>query len=141
MPAFFIVDGIAILAGGWITNIAPAYLIKILSGIAFIALGIYILISKREEVGNKYYSKNPFLSGFTLIFLSEWGDKTQIASILFAAKYDIVMVMAGVMIALTLISIMAIFIGKFISTKIKERTMTKIAGVLFIMMGIIFFVL
>ena len=139
--AFFVVDGIAILAGGWITNIVPAYLIKILSGIAFIALGIYILLSKREETGSKYYSKNPFLMGFTLIFLSEWGDKTQIASVLFATKYDIVMVLAGVMVALTLISIMAILIGKFISTRIKERTMTKIAGTLFIVMGIIFLVI
>ena len=79
--------------------------------------------------------------GFTLIFLSEWVNKTQIASVLFATKYDIVMVLAGVMVALTLISIMAILIGKFISTRIKERTMTKIAGTLFIVMGIIFLVI
>lgn len=137
--AFLVVDGIAILAGGWITNIVPTSLIRILSGIIFIIFGVMILRSKKGEIKSKYYSKNPFYSGFTLIFLSEWGDKTQIASGLLATTYNGLMVLMGVMIALTLISIMAIYFGKFISSKIKEKTITKIAGILFIAIGISFF--
>ena len=46
------------------------------------------------------------------------------------------MVLMGVMIALTLLSIMAIYLGKFISSKIEEKTITRIAGHLFIIIGI-----
>ena len=41
--AFLIVDGIAILAGDWITNIVPISSVKILSGAIFIIFGILIL--------------------------------------------------------------------------------------------------
>ena len=92
---------------------------------------------KKEEVKNKYYSKSPVYSGFALIFLAEWGDKTQIASGLFATQYNGLMVLIGVMTALTLLSIVAIYLGKFISNKIEEKTITKIAGILFILIGIL----
>ena len=137
--AFWIVDGIAILVGEWITNIVPISLVKILSGIIFIIFGILMLRRKKKEIKSKYYFKNPFYSGFALIFLSEWGDKTQIASGLFATKYNGLMVLIGVMIALTLLSILAIYLGKFISSKIEGIIITKIAGILFILIGVSFF--
>lgn len=139
MLAFLVVDGIAILAGEWITNILPTSLIKISCCVIFIIFGLLILITKKEEIKSKYCPKGPFYSGFVLIFLAEWGDKTQIASALFATKYNGLMVLTGVMTALTLLSIMAIYLGKFISSKIKEECITKIAGILFIIIGISFF--
>jgi putative Ca2+/H+ antiporter (TMEM165/GDT1 family) len=137
--AFLIVDGTAILVGEWITNIVPINLVKMLSGVIFIIFGILILRSDKGENKIKCYSKNQFYSGFTLIFLSEWGDKTQIASGLFATKYNGLLVLIGVMIALTLLSIMAIYLGKVISSKIERKRITKIAGILFILLGISFF--
>ena len=138
--AFLIVDGIAILAGEWITHIAPKSLIKILSGAIFIIFGLLMLRNKREEIKTKYHFENPFYSGFILIFVSEWGDKTQIAAGLFATKYNGLMVLIGVVIALSLLSLMAIYLGKFVSNKVNRETITKIAGILFIVMGMSFFV-
>lgn len=139
IAAFLVVDGIAILAGGWITNILDANLIKIVSGAVFIIFGVIILRGEKEEIKSRYYSKRPFYSAFALIFLAEWGDKTQIASALFATKYNGFMVLAGVMTALTLLSLMTIYLGKFISGKIDEKKITKIAGILFVVIGISFF--
>ncbi len=139
MLAFLLVDGIAILAGEWIASVVPASLIKVVSGIIFIVFGVFILKSKKEEIETKSYPRNPVYSGFALVFLSEWGDKTQIASALFATTYNGLMVLTGVMVALTLLSIVAIYLGKFISSKIDEKTITRIAGVLFIVIGVSFF--
>ena len=139
MLAFLVVDGIAILAGQWITTVLPSGLIKILSGAIFIIFGILILRNKEEEIKSKYYSKGPFYSGFALIFLAEWGDKTQIASGLFATQYNGLMVLIGVMTALFLLSVVAIYLGKFVSSRIEEKTITKIAGILFILIGMSFF--
>jgi putative Ca2+/H+ antiporter (TMEM165/GDT1 family) len=123
MLAFLIVDGIAILAGEWITDVAPGGVIKMISGTVFIIFGFLTLIfrNKREVTKTKYHFENPFYSGFILIFVSEWGDKTQIATGLFATRYNGLMVLTGVIIALSLLSVIAIYSGKFISEKVNRE--------------------
>lgn len=69
--------------------------------------------------------------------IAELGDKTQITSGLFAAQYNSLLVLTGVMTALTLLSILAIYLGKLISAKISQNTISKIAGIVFILLGIL----
>ena len=139
--AFFIVDGTAILAGEGIAHLVPVNLLNILSGSVFIFWGFAILFFRNEkaETKSRYYLEHPFYSGFILIFVAEWGDKTQIAAGLLATRYDGLMVLVGVMIALCFLSIIAIYLGKFISDKADRATLTKITGFLFISMGVLFF--
>ncbi len=139
--AFLIVDGFAVLACSWTTNIIPVSFLKISAGIIFIIYGVLILKGNEVKDDGKLYSRNPFLSGFVLILITEWGDKTQVASGLCAIKYNALMVLTGTMIALTLLSIMAIYLGKFVSNKVNKKTMTKIAGIVFILIGISSFLL
>jgi putative Ca2+/H+ antiporter (TMEM165/GDT1 family) len=73
--------------------------------------------------------------------MMEWGDKTQIASALFAAKYNPIMVLLGSMMALTALSVIAVYLGKIISSKVDSKLITRIAGIAFIIIGISFFVL
>lgn len=136
--AFLIVDGVAIMLGSWITNMVPAHVLKLVSAAVFIGFGILILRNSKEEKEEEASFKNPFISGFTMIFLSEWGDKTQIASALFAVEYNALMVLVGVMTALTLLSIIAIYLGKFISGRIDRKLITRIAGIVFIIIGVSF---
>lgn len=140
MLAFLITDGIAILLGTWVTSIVPILYLKFISGIIFIIIGIFMLVMKEEEIKSKYKSKNPFILGFVIIMISEWGDKTQIAAGLFATQYNGYLVLLGVMISLTVLSLMAIYLGKYISDKIESKTISVIAGILFIIIGITFFV-
>jgi len=135
--AFLIVDGVAILLGSWIMNIVPVNWLKISSGIIFIIFGVLILTENEARGESKFRSKNSFLSGFIMIFVSEWGDKTQITSGLFAAQYNSWMVLAGVMTGLTLLSTIAIYLGKFISNKVDKKVITRIAGIAFILIGIL----
>lgn len=135
--AFLIVDGTAILLGSWIMNIIPINWLTTVSGFIFILFGVLILREKETTKESKLHFKNSFLSGFILIFMSEWGDKTQIASGLFATQYNSLMVLVGVMTALTLLSIIAIYLGKIISDRIDKKLITKTAGTAFILIGII----
>lgn len=139
MLAFLLADGFAILVGSWVTSVVPVHLVKLISGVVFILFGVLIL--KRgaaAEDGGDLSPKNAFLSGFSMIFLSEWGDKTQIASALFAAEYDPRAVFVGVMTALALLSIMAVYLGRFLSGRIDRGLITKIAGFAFILIGLSF---
>jgi len=139
MFAFLIVDGVAVLVGTWVTNVVPISLLKIFSGIIFIILGGLLLNQHQRKEEIRLYWGNSFLSGFTLIFITEWGDKTQITSGIFATQYNPFLVLTGAVAALALLSGMAVYLGKFISNKVDKRLMTKIAGILFMLMGISFF--
>ena len=139
MLAFLLVDGFAILVGSWVTNVIPLHLVKLLSGAVFILFGIMTLRGDQEEEEEGSLSpRNAFVSGFSMIFLSEWGDKTQIASALFATEYDPRLVFVGVMTALLILSILAIYLGKFLASRIDRRLITKAAGIVFLLIGISF---
>jgi putative Ca2+/H+ antiporter (TMEM165/GDT1 family) len=133
------VDGIAIAVGSWVTSIIPLQIVKIISGIMFIAFGLVMLIRKEKEVEQKKVYDNAFISGFLLILFAEWGDKTQIASGLFGTKYDAVMVLCGTMAALAVVSSMAIYFGKIIAGRLNKKLLIRVAAVIFIIMGIVFF--
>jgi len=138
--AFTIVDGVAILAGTWITTVIPIDYLKIISAIVFIIIGIFMLISKDgEEKETK--QRNPFFAAFLLIMLTEWGDKTQIAAAIFATRYNGLFVFIGTMTALTILSLIAIFFGKIISKRLNKKIVNKIAGIVFIILGITFILL
>ena len=138
--AFVIVDGIAIIAGSWITSIVPVDYLKIISAIVFIIIGIFMLISKDGEE-KETTQKNPFIAAFLLIMLTEWGDKTQIAAAIFATQYDAIFVFIGTITALLILSLIAIFFGKVISTRLNKKIVNKIAGIIFIILGITFIIL
>ncbi len=136
--AFIIVDGAAILAGEWLANIVPEKIVKVFAAVIFIIVGIFILLFDRERKKRNFQINNPFYLGFGLVFLAEWGDKTQIASALFATKYNGFMVFIGVILALTIVSSAAIFLSIYISKILKEKTLNRIAGFLFIWIGFSF---
>lgn len=139
MISFLIVDGIAIAAGSWITQVVPIGYLKIVSGIIFIVLGLFMLINKKEGTEKSKRFNNPFIMAFFLILLTEWGDKTQIAAALFATRYNPLMVFIGTILALFILSMIAIFFGKLIFERIPKKTMNRIAGFMFLIIGIIFF--
>ena len=137
MLAFLITDGIAILLGSWVTELIPIYLVKLISGTIFILFGILALKEKqKEEEESRLHSGNILVSGFSLIFLSEWGDKTQIASALFAMEYDPIPVLIGVMAALFVLTVMAIYLGRIISERVDRNLISRAAGVVFLTIGL-----
>jgi len=138
--AFLMVDGIAIVAGNLISSVVEVTILKPISGIVFIIFGVYMLLNKKEEKEEKKYDKNIFVSAFLMIFLTEWGDKTQVAAALFATQYNALFVLIGTMLALSILSLMAIFFGKVLSIRLNQRLMKKIAGVVFIILGLICFI-
>lgn len=136
MLAFLLADGFAILVGSYVDAVVPVTTVRALSGLVFIVFGVSILRGEAEEEAPQSLSaRSAFISGFSMIFLSEWGDKTQIASALFATEYDPHLVLAGVMIALFILTMMAIFLGKYLSHRIDRKLMSRVAGVIFLLIG------
>ena len=103
-------------------------------------MGLYVLLKREEEKVKTEKGKEPFLASFSLIALSETGDKTQIAIIFLAASFhDSLGTFIGAMIAETALTGMAIFAGKKIAGRIKMHWIKYLSGVIFILLGFVSF--
>lgn len=141
MAAFALVDGASIFIGAAAPRLIPVSTVKIVLGILFIMGGLYMLLSKEKEGPAEVSDlKNPFLLGFVMIFTAELGDKTQIASGIFGARFPVLPVLAGTLTALGLLSALSIAAGSWLSSKIPGAKLQKAAAVIFIVMGIFCFI-
>ena len=71
-----------------------------------------------------------------MTFLAEWGDRSQISTILLAAKHNPLIIFVSVVMAHCLCSLGAILCGKLLSEKISERQVNLIGGIIFFVFGI-----
>jgi len=139
ISAFIVADGIAVILGDFLAKFIPN--IKSITGIVFILCGIAILFKQKSKEENECaIGEYSFLSGFGLMLISEMGDKTQLVSGLFATKYDPLLVFIGAVSALALLSTITIYLGKYIVKRIDERTVSKVAAIIFILIGLASFI-
>jgi len=75
---------------------------------------------------------------FTSVFIAELGDKTQLATMLFASDKDTskLMVFIGASLALVVTSAIGVMAGSVISQYVSEKTLSYLAGFGFIIIGI-----
>jgi putative Ca2+/H+ antiporter (TMEM165/GDT1 family) len=78
------------------------------------------------------------LTTFALVFLAELGDKTQLATLLFAADKDVNkwLVFIGASLALVATSAIGVLAGAAISQYVSARTLHVIAGLGFVLIGL-----
>jgi len=75
---------------------------------------------------------------FSAVFIAELGDKTQLATMLFAADREVSKwtVFAGASLALVLASAIGVLAGSAISQYVSERQLHYVAGIGFIAIGV-----
>lgn len=73
-----------------------------------------------------------FIQAFTMTFLAEWGDRSQIATVVLAAREEIIGVIIGGVLGHALCTGLAVLGGRMIATKISVRTVTLAGGVVFL---------
>ena len=78
-----------------------------------------------------------FLTIFAAVFVAELGDKTQLATMLFAADKEVskLTVFLASSLALVVAAAIGVLAGSLLSTFISEKTLSIIAGVGFISIG------
>jgi putative Ca2+/H+ antiporter (TMEM165/GDT1 family) len=78
------------------------------------------------------------LTVFAAVFVAELGDKTQLATMLFAADKQVskLTVFAGASLALVLASAIGVLAGSAISHYVSEKTLNYVAGTGFVVIGV-----
>lgn len=137
LAAFFIVDGLSALLGGELLSLLPESAIRIISSVAFIAFGVYSLVRREEDGCACEAAGVSFIKTFSLVAFMELGDKTNLLSIILAAKMrNPLIALIGIMMAFAIISGMGVFFGNMILRVIPKKYLQKAAAITFIALGI-----
>ena len=99
-----------------------------------------MLLRKTEEESPeqaKPSARAGFIAAFSLIAISEMGDKTQIATLLLSVKYQsFLAVFLGSLAALSFATLIGILVAGRLHTLIPARFIRPASGILFILLGI-----
>lgn len=77
-----------------------------------------------------------FTQAFTLTFLAEWGDRSQIATIALASSQNPFGVVVGGLAGHAFCTGMAVIGGRMLAARISEKTVAIIGGVLFLFFAV-----
>lgn len=76
------------------------------------------------------------MQAFTMTFLAEWGDRSQLTTIILSARENVYGVIAGGIIGHSICTGLAVIGGRMIAQKISVRTVTLIGGVVFLLFAV-----
>ena len=77
-----------------------------------------------------------FIQAFTMTFLAEWGDRSQLATIVLAARENVSAVVIAGVLGHAFCTGLAVLGGRMIAQKISVRTVTIVGGVVFILFAV-----
>ncbi|XP_023175782.1 GDT1-like protein 3 isoform X1 [Drosophila hydei] len=88
--------------------------------------------SKVQRRGATYFTMRIFAQAFTMTFLAEWGDRSQLTTIILAASKDVYGVIVGGILGHCICTGLAVIGGRLVASKISVRTVTIVGGIVFI---------
>ena len=124
--------------GAWIATWIPGEILKWIVAVAFFAFGLWAL--KPDELGEDpaMPAAGVFLATMVAFFLVEMGDKTQLATIALAARYDsLVAVVLGTTLGMMLANAPAVWIGEKLAHRVNMKLMRWTAAALFWVLGVL----
>lgn len=129
---------IAVAAGGIIYAYIPVTFIVVFSGAFFIFIGIWTYFIPERVENQKDVKRSGFVQAAVLTFVSELGDKTQIAAMLLSASFGMpFVVLAGAVLAMFVNHSIAVFFGSRFLSRIPEVWLKRISSFVFVVIGIL----
>ncbi len=126
---------LAVEVGVWLTTFVSMNTIQIIAAMSFIFFGLWTIRGDElEDCGPDKYS--PFWTVTIAFFIAEMGDKTQLATVALAAKFnDIIPVWMGTTVGMMIANAFGIIVGVTLGKQIPERLVKWVSAVIFIFFG------
>lgn len=137
-----VLNGLAVLAGGFVSTVVPTWLIRLIAGAAFLFFAATTLKGDDDEEENVKDRKIKFapLSVFCTFFVAELGDKTQLTAITFGANEGLsaaVVVWLACSLGLFAADVIGLLIGYLLKSKAPEGILNTVAFFIFSIFGIL----
>lgn len=128
---------LAAWVGETVAQFIPANYLRWGLAAIFIIFAFWILIPDKEGDAREHGHWGAFLTTVVSFFIAEMGDKTQLATVALAARYqDIVMVTIGTTLGMMVSNGLAVFFGDKITQRISMKWIRIFSCVLFIAFGV-----
>ena len=140
--AILVLNGLAVLAGGFVSEFIPDWLIKTAAALAFLYFAASTIAGDDDdeaEEGGKSKIKFAPLAVFCTFFLAELGDKTQLTAITFGANEGIesaLVVWIGCSLGLFAADILGMLVGYLLKSKTPDGLLNTIAFIIFFVFGV-----
>ena len=137
--AFAILNLLAVLFGAAVAAWLPEWLVTLAVAVLFAAFGISALRYQEEDEDENVEEKaghGIVATTFLLIFLAEFGDKTQLAVAGLGSTGEPTAVWAGATAALALTSALGVFAGRKLLNRLPLKWIHRISGVFFLLLAV-----
>ena len=124
--AILVLNGLAVLAGGLVSEFIPAWLIKVIAALAFLYFAASTLAGSNDEEDEAAADPESGLHRLRFsvpFFVAELGDKTQLTAITFGANEGMssaLIVWLGCSLGLFLADILGMLLGYLLKSKIRK---------------------
>jgi putative Ca2+/H+ antiporter (TMEM165/GDT1 family) len=141
LTATLVNHGLAGAVGTFVTHWLGESTLRWILGASFIAMAIWMLIPDKldeEDTGTRSHF-GVFGTTVVAFFLAEMGDKTQIATVMLAARFvhEYVWVVAGTTFGMMLANVPVVFFGERIMRRVPIKLVHGVSAVIFLVLGII----
>jgi putative Ca2+/H+ antiporter (TMEM165/GDT1 family) len=125
--------------GTWLTRVIEPTWMRWVLGLSFLAVAVWMLVP--DEAGDAEGAGSGRLGvfGVTVVafFLAEMGDKTQIATVMLAARYDALLaVTAGTTLGMMIANVPAVLLGDKAVKFVPIEWVHRIAAAVFAVIGV-----
>ena len=130
--------GLSAWLGAWLVQWVPTQWVPWIIGLSFIAVGLWVLIpDKDDDEEGALLKYGAFIATCVLFFIAEIGDKTQIATVILAARYDgLFWVITGTTLGMLLANVPVAYAGSWLMQKVPLHFARWAACFLFVGLGI-----
>ena len=131
--------GIAGAIGAWLTKAIGPDAMRWVLGISFIAMAAWMLVPDKldDDAGASRKVGGVFVTTTLLFFLVEIGDKTQIATVALAARFDsLPAVVMGTTVGMILANAPVAFFGEALAKRLPVRAVHMVAAFVFAALGV-----
>jgi putative Ca2+/H+ antiporter (TMEM165/GDT1 family) len=140
LVATLVNHGLAGAVGSWVTQWIGPEALRWILGISFIAMAVWMLIPDKldDEETTSHSRWGVFGTTVIAFFLAEMGDKTQIATVALAAKYQAYLwVVAGTTVGMMLANAPVVWLGDKLVKKVPIRMVHMISAAIFLVLGLL----
>lgn len=132
--AFMLLNILAVSLGAVVSLAVPEWVMAASVATLFAVFGIRALLEEGDgdEEVEELSGHGVFIVAFLMIFVAEFGDKTQLTVAALGAAASPVAVYAGATTALISTTLLGVLGGKWLTHKVSPVTLHRIGGVLFL---------
>lgn len=128
---------LAASVGSWVSAQLGPEAMRWILGIGFLAMAAWTLVPDEVDEKATLPRFGVFLTTLVVFFVAEMGDKTQVATVALAARFDaMVAVIAGTTAGMMLANVPAVLFGERIAGRIPLRLVHGLAAAIFALLGV-----